>query len=142
MQVYEGELLEGGVSSADGRWKKYTYLKIGNQQVNNVRIDMNFDRVLHGQINRGSIKLTVDRWFSKDIIIGITQADGQTFRPGLGQFYLQLAIPGVIGIVALLVTLASGSALGLIPAALMFLACSVPWKFISKVKAVKADHVY
>ncbi|WP_414443005.1 hypothetical protein [Burkholderia sp. 22PA0106] len=142
MKVYEGELLEGGVSDTDGRWKKYTYLKIGSQQINNIRIDPKFDRILHNQINRGAVKLWVDRWFSKDIIIGITQADGQTFRQGVGQFYFQLTIPAVIGVVCLLVGLASGSILAILPALLMLGVCTVPLSFINKVKAVKADHVY
>lgn len=142
MQIYEGELLEGGVSDIDGRWKKYTFLKIGSHQLNNIRIDPKFDRVLHSQINRGSVKLWVSRWFSKDIIIGITQPDGQTYRQGVSQFYLQLAIPSVIGVACLLVGFASGSMLAFLPALFMFGVCVVPLSFISKVKAVKADHVF
>ncbi|MEK6318833.1 MAG: hypothetical protein V4807_30840 [Burkholderia gladioli] len=143
MKVYEGELLEGGVSDTDGRWKKYTFLRIGNHQLNNIRIDPKFDRILHNQINRGVVKLWVVRWFSKDVIIGITQPDGQTFRQGLGQFYLQLAIPAVSGAVVLLIGLASGSALADAAGVLLMVGASmVPMNFINKVKAVKADHVY
>ncbi|WP_186027514.1 hypothetical protein [Burkholderia gladioli] len=143
MEVYEGDLLEGGVSDMDGRWKKYTFLRIGNHQLNNVRIDPKFDRILHNQIDRGVVKLWVASWFSKNVIIGITQPDGQTFRQGLGQFYLQLAIAVVSGAIVLLVGLASGSLLadaaGLL---LMFGASVITMNFINKVKSVKADHVY
>ncbi|WP_186208025.1 hypothetical protein [Burkholderia gladioli] len=143
MEIYEGDLLEGGVSDMDGRWKKYTFLKIGNHQLNNVRIDPKFDRILHNQIDRGVVKLWVVSWFSKNVIIGITQADGQTFRQGLGQFYLQLAIAVVSGAIVLLVGLASGTALADVAGLLlMFGASLIPMNFINKVKSVKADHVY
>ncbi len=142
MQVYEGSLIEGGVSSADGRWKKYTYLKIGNQQINNVRIDMKFDRVLHGQIDRGTVKLWIERWFSRNIIIGITQSDGQTFRQGLGVFYSLLFFSLALGTIFLLVSFAKGGSLALVPAALLFLTGLIPWSFIKKVRSIKSDHTY
>ncbi|MCM2538681.1 hypothetical protein [Burkholderia glumae] len=140
MQVYEGELLEGGVSSADGRWKKYSYLKIGNQQLNNVRIDLKLDRVLHGQIDRGVVKLWVIRWMFCDIIAGITQADGQTFRLSVGSMSAGMFVAAFIGLCSLLGAI--DNSFYLILAALSFLVCLIPFSLIRKVKSVKSDHVY
>ncbi|QJP72090.1 hypothetical protein [Burkholderia glumae] len=140
MQVYEGELLEGGVSSADGRWKKYSYLKIGNQQLNNVRIDLKLDRVLHGQIDRGVVKIWVIRWMFCDIIAGITQADGQTFCQSVGSMSAGMFVAAFIGLLSLLGAL--DNSFYFILAALSFLVCLIPLSLIRKIKGVNADHVY
>ncbi|MDI9694462.1 hypothetical protein QM312_00915 [Burkholderia cenocepacia] len=141
MKVYEGELLEGGVSSPDGWWKRYSYLKIGTTQLNRVRITPRLDRVLHEQIDRGSVKLWVTRWMLCDIIVGITQADGQIFRQNLALFYMQFYFSAAIVIIFLFVAL-TGSPVCLIPALFFFAIGWIPFSFIRKVRTIKAEHSY
>ncbi|GBH24408.1 MULTISPECIES: hypothetical protein [Burkholderia] len=140
MKVYEGELLEGGVSSADGRWKKYSYLKIGSQQLNNVRIDLKLDRVLHGQIDRGVVKLWVIRWMFCDIIAGITQSDGQTFRQSVGSMSAVMFVAAFIGLCSLLGAI--DNSFYLIISAFSLLVFLIPLSLIRKVKSVNANHAY
>ncbi|WP_154394105.1 MULTISPECIES: hypothetical protein [Burkholderia] len=141
MNVYEGELLEGGVSSPDGWWKRYSFLKIGPSQLNRIRITPRLDRVLHDQIDRGSVKLWVTRWMFCDIIIGITRADGQTFRQSLTLFYMQFYFSAAIVIISLLAAL-SGHPAAFVPALLFIAVGLIPFSFIRKVRKIKADHTY
>ncbi|HGO6128948.1 hypothetical protein [Burkholderia gladioli] len=139
MRVYEGELVEGGVGTPDGWWKRYSYLKIGTTQLNNIRITPRLDRVLHGQIDRGSVKLWVVRWMFCDIIIGITQADGQTFRQSLTLFNMQFFCSAAIVIICLLYA-PSCRFVTLIPALIFIAIGLIPFSFIRKVKQIKAEH--
>ncbi|HDR8943312.1 TPA: hypothetical protein QDB15_005694 [Burkholderia vietnamiensis] len=139
MKVYEGDLVEGGVSTPDGWWKRYSYLKIGTTQLNNIRITPRLDRVLHGQIDRGSVKLWVARWMFCDIIIGITQADGQTFRQSLALFNMQLYFSAAIVIICLFAVL-TGHPVAFIPALIFITIGLIPFNFIRKVKQIKSEH--
>ncbi|THJ54916.1 hypothetical protein E9536_08495 [Burkholderia sp. LS-044] len=141
MKVYEGELIEGGVGSPDAMWKRYSYLKIGTEQLNNIRVSLSLDSVLQSQIDKGSVKLWVVRYMFRNIIVGITQANGQTFRQNLNKIYGQLLC--LWGFFIVMWMFAPFNAKEMLFFGFIFLLGSLPsLNYIIKVHQIKAKHTY
>ncbi len=138
MKEYSGEYLELGPSQQSGQWWHYSYVKIDTEIIKNVYIKEKFNVILRDQTKRdGHVKLWIINWFFKPLIIGITQADGQTFRQGLFTLYASLAAI-TIGTVAAL----SLGIYGYYFLPLGVLGFVINFRLIQKVKKVPADHVF
>ncbi len=139
MNVYEGELIEGGAGTPDAAWKRYSFLKIGTEQLNNICINLDLDKVLQSQIDRGVVKLWVVRYMFRNIIVGITQADGQTYRQNLNKIYGQQVC--LWGFFILMCMFAPFTGKEMFFFGIIFLLGSLPsLSYISKVRKIKADH--
>lgn len=138
MQEYTGQQLEIGPSKPSGKWRHYSYIKIGSDTISNVYINGQLDVILRSQLKReGNVKLWIIKWSFRPLIIGITQSDGQTFRQSLTTHYGFVAMSAVISAGVLL---AQGGWL-------FFLLPTIPtiWlhlKLIGKIRKVPADHTY
>ncbi|KVE65157.1 MULTISPECIES: hypothetical protein [Burkholderia cepacia complex] len=139
MKVYEGELVEGGAGKPDAAWKRYSYLKIGTEQLNNICINIDLDKILQSQIDKGIVKLWVTRYMFRNIIIGITQANGQTHRQNINKTYGQLAC--LWGFFLAMSMFAPFTGKEMFFFGIIFLLGSLPsLNYILKVRTVKADH--
>lgn len=88
MKQYKGEWLDLGPSRQDGAAMRYNYVKVNDEVINNLRVMPHLDGILRDQIRRnGNITLWVSTIFFKKTLVGVTQADGQVFRQGLGAPY-------------------------------------------------------
>lgn len=145
VQEYVGELVELGPSKEGGLWRIYSYIKIGNDIIKKVSVRATFNQILRDQVQReGVCKLHIMDWFFRPMLIAVTQDDGQTFRMSLSKAY---AISGFFILAILLVlffAFSSGSlTVGVITFCAFLAIPIVPWGLmISKVRTVKADHIY
>ncbi|MGK8201969.1 hypothetical protein [Burkholderia cepacia] len=141
MKVYEGELVEGGAGTPDAAWKRYSYIKIGTEQLNNICINLDLDKILQSQIDKGVVKLWVARYMFRNIIIGITQANGQTYRQNLNKIYgQQICLWGFFIVMCMFAPFGKGAYLFF---GIVFLLFSLPSiNYISKVRKIKAEHTY
>lgn len=141
MKVYEGELVEGGAGTPDAAWKRYSYIKIGTEQLNNICINLDLDKILQSQIDKGVVKLWVARYMFRNIIIGITQANGQTYRQNLNKIYgQQICLWGFFIVMCMFAPFGKGAYLFF---GIVFLLFSLPSiSYISKVRKIKAEHTY
>ncbi|HDR8983777.1 TPA: hypothetical protein QDA89_002695 [Burkholderia vietnamiensis] len=141
MRIYEGELIEGGAGTPDAAWKRYSFLKIGTEQLNNICINLDLDKVLQSQIDKGVVKLWVVRYMFRNIIVGITQADGQIYRQNLNKIYgQQICLWGFFIVLCMFAPFGKGAFLFF---GIIFLLFSLPsFSYISKVRKIKTDHTY
>ncbi len=95
MKQYKGEWLDLGPSRQDGAAMRYNYVKVNDDVINNLRVMPHLDNILRDQVSRnfsGNFTLWVSTILFKKTLVGVTQADGQVFRQGLGAPYALLAI--------------------------------------------------
>ncbi|MEB2600066.1 hypothetical protein SB384_10445 [Burkholderia cenocepacia] len=139
MRVYEGELVEGGAGTPDAAWKRYSYLKIGTEQLKDICISLDLDKVLQSQIDKGVVKLWVMRYMFRNIIVGITQADGQTYRQNLNKIYGQLiCLWGFFIAMCMFAPFGKGAYLFF---GIFFLVVSLPsLSYIIKVRKIKTEY--
>ncbi|WP_176314241.1 hypothetical protein [Burkholderia vietnamiensis] len=141
MRIYEGELIEGGAGTPDAAWKRYSFLKIGTEQLNNICINLDLDKVLQSQIDKGVVKLWVVRYMFRNIIVGITQVDGQTYRQSLNKIYGQLmCLWGFFIVMCMFAPFGKGAFLFF---GIFFFLFSLPsLSYISKIRKIKTAHSF
>ena len=138
MKAYSGDQLEMGPSKPSGKWRHYSYIKVGADTIKNVYINDRFNVILRDQVRReGQATLWIIQWAFRPLIIGITQSDGQTFRQSLATQY------GFAGL-CLAITAGCLSAWEggkfLLPLALLGAWLSIG--LIRRIRKIPADHIY
>lgn len=95
MKQYKGEWLELGPSHQDGAAMRYNYVKVNDDVINNLRVMPHLNAVLRDQVRKdfsGNVTLWVSTIFFKKTLVGVTMADGQVYRQGLGAPYTLLVL--------------------------------------------------
>ena len=138
MKEYTGDYLEIGPSKPSGKWRQYTYIKIGTETIKSAYIDERLSIVLRDQVKRGGhAKLWIIQWAFRPLIIGITQNDGQTFRQSL---FTQYGFAGICLAIAAGTLMAWDIGKFILPLALLGAWLNIG--LISKIKKIPADHIY
>lgn len=94
MKKYTGELKTIGVGSGvAGRGSTYTFIEIGENRLKKISVSDALDGILHeGLKHHQPITIWVTRYLGKNIIAGVSRADGTVFRAKVTGIFLALVV--------------------------------------------------
>ena len=112
MIEHSGKITTLSVSKAGRKMRTYKYIKVGERTLYNVMIYHALDAVLVSEIKSddpGDARIWIMKnWLGPDLIVGIKQRDGETFRSAIGE---PIALALLAGLVVALLLYQAPSAL-------------------------------